>query len=87
MSELFEITLIAVFILSVSLALYLTPLVRKGAIEFGVLDSPDGKLKRHKEPTPYLGGVAVYLAFLISLGMVFDFDKELLGMLKPNFLN
>ncbi len=81
MSELFGVTLGAVFILSLSLALYLTPLVRKGAIEFGVLDSPDGKLKRHKEPTPYLGGVAVYLAFLISLGMVFDFDKELLGML------
>ena len=81
MSELFPITLGAVLILSLSLALYLTPLVRKGAIAFGVLDSPDGKLKRHKEPTPYLGGVAVYLAFLISLGMVFDFDKELLGML------
>jgi UDP-GlcNAc:undecaprenyl-phosphate GlcNAc-1-phosphate transferase len=81
MSEFFALTLGAVFILSLGLVLYLTPLVRSAAISFGVLDSPDGKLKRHKEPTPYLGGVAVYLAFLISLGMVFDFDKELLGML------
>ena len=55
MSELFELTLAAVFVLSLGLVLYLTPLVRSAAISFGVLDNPDGKLKRHKEPTPYLG--------------------------------
>lgn len=81
MSEYFSLTLIGVFVLSLCLVLYLTPLVRRAAIEFGVLDSPDGKLKRHKEPTPYLGGVAVYVAFLVSLGLVFEFDRELLGML------
>lgn len=32
----------------------------------GIVDMPDGR-KLHGEPTPLLGGVAVYLAFVISL--------------------
>ena len=71
----------ATFALSTGLALYLTPFIRRGAIAFGVLDHPDGELKTHGEPTPYLGGVAVYLAFLITLGVVFDFEPKLLGLL------
>ena len=69
------------FVLSVALGLYLTPIVREGAIKYGVLDQPDGALKQHKTPTPYLGGIAVYLTFLVTLGIVFDFSEELLGLL------
>jgi len=32
----------------------------------GIMDMPDGR-KLHGEPTPLLGGVAVYLAFVVSL--------------------
>ncbi|MBI5511316.1 MAG: undecaprenyl/decaprenyl-phosphate alpha-N-acetylglucosaminyl 1-phosphate transferase [Deltaproteobacteria bacterium] len=69
------------FLLSVGLALYLTPFIRSGALSFGVLDRPDGVLKRHREPVPYLGGVAVYLAFLLTLSLVFTFSAALLGLL------
>ncbi|OGQ89718.1 MAG: hypothetical protein A2289_08815 [Deltaproteobacteria bacterium RIFOXYA12_FULL_58_15] len=72
---------IATFVLSCALGLYLTPLIRQGALSFGVLDHPDGKLKRQTEPVPYLGGIAVYLAFLISLSLVFEFSSQLLGLL------
>lgn len=63
------------------LALYFTPLIRRGAIAYGVVDSPDGKLKQHREPVPYLGGVAVYLAFLFALAFTYDFTREILGLL------
>lgn len=71
----------ATFVLSLGLGLYLTPIIRRGALRFGVLDEPDAVLKTHAEPVPYLGGVAVYLAFLISLGVVFEFQPTLLGLL------
>ena len=32
----------------------------------GIMDVPDGR-KLHGEPTPLLGGVAIYLAFVVSL--------------------
>jgi UDP-GlcNAc:undecaprenyl-phosphate GlcNAc-1-phosphate transferase len=40
--------------------------VRAYALAVGILDHPDAR-KLHGEPTPLLGGVAIYLAFLGSL--------------------
>lgn len=71
----------ATFLLGLALSLYVTPLIRRAALTLGILDRPDGNLKRHEEPTPYLGGVAVYLSFLICLAVVFEFHPELLGLL------
>jgi UDP-GlcNAc:undecaprenyl-phosphate/decaprenyl-phosphate GlcNAc-1-phosphate transferase len=68
-------------LLSLSLALYGTPLAMKAAVKFGIVDRPDGNLKVHREPVPYLGGLAIYLAFLLSLAFVFEFSQELLGVL------
>ena len=69
------------FLLSFSLALYLTPIMKKAALKFGIVDKPDGRLKKQKEPVPYLGGVAIYLAFLIALALTFSFSREVLGIL------
>ena len=66
---------------SLALGLYLTPIIRKGALRFGVLDAPDGRLKRQHEPVPYLGGIAVYLAFLLTLAVIFPLDHHFLGLL------
>jgi UDP-GlcNAc:undecaprenyl-phosphate GlcNAc-1-phosphate transferase len=49
------------------LGLLLTPLMIKTAFKFGVLDRPVTKLKKHKEPMPYLGGVAIFLAFALPV--------------------
>jgi len=45
------------------LGLILTPLAIKAAFRYGILDRPVTKLKKHKQPMPYLGGVAIFLAF------------------------
>jgi len=63
------------------LSLYFTPIMRRGAIQFGIVDNPDGKLKNHREPVPYMGGIAIYLAFLLALAFTFHFNKEALGLL------
>jgi UDP-GlcNAc:undecaprenyl-phosphate/decaprenyl-phosphate GlcNAc-1-phosphate transferase len=56
-------------------ALYLGPILIAVACKLNILDIPDSKLKVHKAPTPYLGGLVVYLATLISLIFFFPFQN------------
>lgn len=70
-----------VFVLALLLGVYFTPVARQAALRFGIVDRPDGRLKTHAEPTPYLGGLAVFLAYLLALGLVLEFDRTLLGIL------
>ena len=70
------------FALALVLALYTTPLMRQAAIRFGIVDRPDGALKTQKEPVAYLGGLAIYLSFLLALTATLRFDStEVLGLL------
>ena len=74
------IQLILGFLLAYALARMGTPMARDAALRFGVVDRPDGHLKNHTEPVAYLGGLAVFTSFLLSLGMIFEFDHELLAL-------
>ena len=71
---------ILTFVLALLLALYGVPLARRAALQFNVVDRPDGRLKHQSAPVPYLGGLAVYLAFLISLALTFEFRQDVLGL-------
>jgi UDP-GlcNAc:undecaprenyl-phosphate GlcNAc-1-phosphate transferase len=71
----------AAFILSFVFALYWTPLMRKAALQLGIVDKPDGRLKQQENATPYLGGLAVFMAFLLTVGVLTDFGPEILGLL------
>jgi len=55
------------FIFSLILAIILTPGIKKLAEKFKILDEPKGERKKHEKPTPLLGGVAIFLSFLITL--------------------
>jgi len=71
----------AAFLLSFVFALYWTPLMGKAALQLGIMDRPDGKLKKHDDAVPYFGGIAVYSAFLLTVGLLTDFGHETLGLL------
>ncbi|MBW3539996.1 MAG: undecaprenyl/decaprenyl-phosphate alpha-N-acetylglucosaminyl 1-phosphate transferase, partial [Planctomycetes bacterium] len=47
----------------------LTALARFAAPRLGVLDHPDGARKSHAAPMPLLGGVAVFAAVLVAMGV------------------
>jgi len=79
--ELLGVRLVLGFVLAYALAHVGTPMARQAALRFGVVDAPDGGLKSQAQPVAYLGGLAVFLAFLLSLGMTFEFDQELLALL------
>lgn len=68
------------FVLALLLSLYGMPLARRAALLFNVVDRPDGRLKRQREPVPYFGGLALYLSFLIGLALTFEFRHDVLGL-------
>jgi UDP-GlcNAc:undecaprenyl-phosphate GlcNAc-1-phosphate transferase len=73
--------LIAALVLSSVFALYWTPVMRRAALQLGIIDQPDGVLKKQANATPYLGGLAVYSAFLLTVGLLTDFEQQTLGLL------
>ena len=56
---------ILAFALSLVIALSLTPLVRRLAFKFGLVDYPDDERKLHFKPTALLGGLSVFVAFTV----------------------
>ncbi|KIL36739.1 UDP-phosphate N-acetylglucosaminyl 1-phosphate transferase [Cohnella kolymensis] len=77
------------FIAAIALALILTPLVKKMAVRFGVVDVPNQR-KVHTRIMPRLGGVAIYASFTIGLllilpwlpdGMLSAYDRNLISAL------
>ena len=65
--------------LSFALSFFFTPIVRRLALLFKVVDIPDER-KVHSEPTPRWGGLAVYSAFAIVIIYNFDFSLSLKGI-------
>src|SRR5207302_8412154 len=55
-----------ILLVSYLVATALTPLFRRLAVRVGAVDHPSSR-KIHESTTPLLGGVAVYLAFLIAI--------------------
>ena len=63
-----EVRLVGAFVLALSAAFAMTPVAIAVATRAGFWDRPGGGLeyKIHKSPTPYLGGAAVVLGFLVA---------------------
>jgi len=64
--------------LAVALAVTLAicPFVKRVAIKLELFDRPDGGLKPHQAPIPYLGGVAMYLGWATALAVVYALVPE-----------
>jgi len=63
------------------LAASATPLVKRLAVRLGVVDRPAAR-KMHTRPTPLMGGVAIYLAFVLTLALFGDrsYVRETVGI-------
>ena len=77
---------VVTFLAAAGITLWMVPPLRRAALRFGITDKPDGKLKTHREPVPYLGGLAIYLGFLGSLALTVSFTREVLGLLLAGSL-
>jgi hypothetical protein len=75
------VSLLVSFLLALLLALYLTPIFRDAARNFGIVDAPDGGLKTQREPIPYLGGVVVFSSVLFPVALFLHFSDKVAGLL------
>ena len=66
-------------LLSTACSWLLTPEMRKIALARGIVDRPRGR-HIHAEPVPFLGGVAMYAAFLIATVAFGRPDRNTLGI-------
>lgn len=69
------------FLLAFLLSVGLTPLIRKIALHFGVMDKPDGKRKIHTQPIARLGGLAIFAAFTITVLAMLPASRQLATLL------
>ena len=58
-----------------------TPFVRRLAFTLGAVDVPRDNRRMHNHPIPRLGGLAIFLGFVISVLVFCDIDLQLQGIL------
>lgn len=68
------------------LTTYLVPIFIALAQRLRFLDEPDGKIKQHKNPIPYLGGLAVYCGFLCGIALTIPFESNITLLLVGSTL-
>jgi len=71
------ITFIVAFIITFSI----TPFVKELAFKIGAVDVPRDNRRMHKRPTARLGGLAIFVGFLISAILFSKMDAELAALL------
>jgi len=62
-----SIQYIPMIIVGFATALGVTPLSRQIAMRLGVVDKPNAPRKTHKDHKPMMGGLAIYMGFVIAL--------------------
>ena len=58
-----------------------TPLVKKLAVSVGAMDIPKDNRRMHKTPIPRLGGLAIFAAFVVSVLLFAQINREMRGIL------
>src|ERR1700730_18679610 len=66
-------SLLLIGILAFCVAFILTPLCRNLAIRMGLVDQPDHIRKLHTRPVPRIGGISIFIAYLVSVALLFLF--------------
>lgn len=66
-------------------SLILVPIVKKVALHINAMDEPNAR-KIHKVPMPRLGGLAIFLAFLLGYMLYGEISTQMLSILIGSFL-
>ncbi|CAM2755104.1 MraY family glycosyltransferase [Hathewaya histolytica] len=69
-------------VLSTIASLIITPMVRKLAIKINAVDIPKDIRRVHKKPIPLLGGVAIFISFIIGI----IFQEEMLNLQETGII-
>ena len=72
---------IAALVVALVVALVATPVVKNLAIRVKAVDVPKDGRRMHDHPIPRMGGLAIFLGFLLSVLLFLDLNAQMRGML------
>ena len=58
---------VVIYLVAFTLSVFLVPMVRSLALRVGAIDVPDGVRKIHTQAVPRMGGVAIFIAFIVPI--------------------
>ncbi len=79
--NIFEVILVCFFT-----SLLLVPIMKVLSVHTGAMDYPDNKRKIHKIPMPRLGGIAIFLSFMLGYILFAPQNTVMLSILMGSFL-
>ena len=71
----------AALIAAMAISLAMCPLVKSFAYKVGAIDVPKDNRRMHKVPIPRLGGLAIFLGFIVSILLFAEVDRQMQGIL------
>lgn len=77
---------IIALVCAILLAYTLTPIIRVLAFKLGAIDIPRDNRRMHKKPIPRIGGLAIFLSFLITSLLFCDVDHQIMTVLCGSML-
>jgi len=69
------------FLVAFGFTLISMPLARRIAEKIGAIDVPKDERRMHKQPTPRLGGLALFFGFMVSVLCFCEITREFIGLL------
>jgi len=73
------------FLIAFVISLLMTPFVKKLAFRIGAVDRPNAR-KVHSRTMPRMGGLAIFLAFTITILLIEPITKPIIGLLAGGAL-
>lgn len=77
----FGVVMLLALLVSAVISFGTTPLVKKMAYKIGAIDVPKDGRRMHKKPIPRLGGLAIALAFLLTVLLFAELNQQIRGIL------
>lgn len=69
------------FAVALAIAYFMTPPVKNFAEHVGAIDVPKDRRRVHDHPIPRMGGLAIFLGFVISLLLFVNMSTQVMGLL------
>ena len=79
-SQLLAFVLLALLVALV-VSFLMTPVVKSFAYKVGAIDVPKDNRRMHKVPVPRLGGLAIFIGFMVSILLFAEIDGEMKSIL------
>ena len=68
-------------VVAFAISYVMTPPVKRFAEAVGAIDVPRDDRRMHSEPVPRMGGLAIFLGFVLSLLLFVDMSTQVMGLL------